>query len=185
MLRAGICIAGLCLCIFCTGGEGSGDIVEEMKRMEAQIRNLSSKLEDQQKKIDEQDRTIVSLKGQGVAVLRDNPALDKLTAPSTPGTGDGDGSKSPYELPGVTVTAPIQRTISEIYDGNEKVGSYGQPRWTTQRRFSETRAYVIPAGTFEFEYWNIVEVPKNAGVTTSEQRFEAEIGLGNRLQFDL
>jgi hypothetical protein len=66
----------------------------------------------------------------------------------------------------------------------EHIGSYQQPLWTTQRRFLETRAYVIPEGDFEFEYWNIVESERNK-VTLTTQKYEAEIGLGNRLQLDV
>jgi hypothetical protein len=34
------------------------------------------------------------------------------------------------------------------------VGPYGQPEWTTERAFSNSRVYVRPAGTLEFDqFW--------------------------------
>jgi hypothetical protein len=66
----------------------------------------------------------------------------------------------------------------------DQVGTYGQPRWTTRRRFAETRAYVMPKGEFEFEYWSIVEAPRHGDVEV-ETKYEVEMGLPHRLQLDI
>jgi hypothetical protein len=77
------------------------------------------------------------------------------------------------------------------------VGEYAQPLWTSQRLFSEVRTYVIPAGQFEFEYWLMLSLPsskekdeaKKANLVAPQhqvkQVYEAEMGLGHRLQLDL
>jgi hypothetical protein len=66
----------------------------------------------------------------------------------------------------------------------DRIGTYGQPRWTTHRRFSETRVYVIPRGMVDFEYWIIPETPKS-GTTAFQTLYEIEFGLPGRVQLDL
>jgi hypothetical protein len=63
------------------------------------------------------------------------------------------------------------------------VGSYGQPEWTTERAFSNSRVYVRPAGTIEFnQFWT----PEFAdGQVTHSFREEVEIGLPYRFQLDV
>jgi hypothetical protein len=87
-------------------------------------------------------------------------------------------------LPDLTVTVTAGREREDRVREEDLVGEYKQPRWTARRRFTETRTYVIPKGEFEFEYWNIVEVPRK-GEHEIMQKFEAEIGLPYRLQLDL
>jgi hypothetical protein len=163
----------------CAAGETTPDVATQMQIMQRQMSDMALKLEAQQKKIDLQDRTISALKGEE-SIIRSDDAdkiLHKLPEVNS------NGPTVPYELPGVTVTdAPI--TKSAKMDDPEKIGSYGQPIWTTRRRFSETRAYVIPEGDFEFEYWDVTEKPRH-GPTVSEQKYEVEIGLGHRLQLDI
>ncbi len=64
-----------------------------------------------------------------------------------------------------------------------QVGQYGQPEWTTERAFSNSRVYVRPAGTFEFnQFWT----PEFAeGHLTHSFREEVEIGLPYRFQLDV
>ncbi len=64
-----------------------------------------------------------------------------------------------------------------------QVGQYGQPEWTTERAFSNSRVYVRPAGTLEFnQFWT----PEFAeGHVTYSFREEVEIGLPYRFQLDL
>lgn len=76
------------------------------------------------------------------------------------------------------------RRVSEWTEEN-RVGPYGQPEWTTHRRFTETRVYVRPEGSVEFEYWLIPEIPPDGGPTETESQFELEFGLPHRLQLDL
>jgi hypothetical protein len=83
-----------------------------------------------------------------------------------------------YEMPAITVTASPLRE-------EERIGPYQQPRWSARRRFTETRSYVIPEGSFEFEYWNIMEKPRNGGDLEITTKYEAEIGLPYHLQLDL
>lgn len=68
---------------------------------------------------------------------------------------------------------------------SEKVGSYNQPAWTTKRRFSTTRVYVLPEDKVQVEYWLLMEGglsentdPKYTGI------YELKFGLGYRLQCD-
>jgi hypothetical protein len=68
------------------------------------------------------------------------------------------------------------------------VGSYGQPRWSARRRFTETRAYVRPEGQIEFEYWLTIKDRKRGdkdGEHKVTQQYELEIGLPYRFQLDL
>jgi len=83
-----------------------------------------------------------------------------------------------WTMPPVTVygDAPLRE--------EDRIGDYGQPRWTAHRRFSETRVYVIPKGMVEFEYWLIPEAPKH-GPTDFSSMYEVEFGLPKRFQVDL
>jgi hypothetical protein len=104
-----------------------------------------------------------------------------------------DRSLHSWEMPALTVHGQGR---SDMRDA-DRVGSYGQPRWSTIRRFSEVRTYVIPKGQAEFEYWLFVKTPskndiddaKAAGAPRPKaqikQQYEAEFGLGHRLQLDL
>jgi hypothetical protein len=67
---------------------------------------------------------------------------------------------------------------------DDRIGDYGQPRWTADRLFSETRVYVIPKGKVEFEYWLVPETPR-AGKTDTASQYEVEFGLSGRVQIDL
>ena len=66
----------------------------------------------------------------------------------------------------------------------DRIGDYAQPRWTTHRRFGETRVYVIPKGMVDFEYWLIPKTPKD-GSTEFKSQYEVEFGLPGRFQLDL
>lgn len=66
----------------------------------------------------------------------------------------------------------------------DRIGDYEQPRWTTHRRFGETRVYVIPKGMVDFEYWLIPQTPKD-GSTDFKSQYEVEFGLPGRFQLDL
>ena len=63
------------------------------------------------------------------------------------------------------------------------VGSYGQPEWTTERAFSNTRVYVRPAGTLEFNQFWTPEFAEDH--VTHSFREEVEIGLPYRFQLDV
>ncbi len=68
----------------------------------------------------------------------------------------------------------------------DHVGDYEQPRWTAYRRFPSTRTYVVPSGTLTLEYWNQYNQPLASHKDRRVRAYyEAEIGLGHRLQLDL
>ena len=85
-----------------------------------------------------------------------------------------------YELPPVTVTGQKPSDLRE----EDRVGPYQQPRWTTVRRFPNTRVYVVPEGKIETELWFIPRFHRD-GSTDSRALAEVEIGLPYRFQLDL
>lgn len=74
------------------------------------------------------------------------------------------------------------RAVSSLRE-EDRVGSYGQPEWSTRRLFTETRVYVRPEGQVEFEYWMQPEFKD--GETETENQYEFEFGLPHRFQLDL
>jgi hypothetical protein len=101
-----------------------------------------------------------------------------------------DGTKSPldqpagrmrsWELPAVTVEGVAPSGLRE----EERVGTYGQPRWTTRRAVPDTRIYVIPEGKVEIEYWYRPTFTRDNTVET-RMLTEVEFGLPYRFQLDL
>jgi hypothetical protein len=87
----------------------------------------------------------------------------------------------PPQNPPVMVEA---RRVSDLRE-EDRIGSYGQPEWTSHRRFAETRVYVRPEGTAEFEYWLIPETSKDGGSAETKVQYEFEFGLPWRTQLDL
>jgi hypothetical protein len=110
-----------------------------------------------------------------------NPALHAGPADQT-ASGESTNTHS-WEMPALTV----QGQRPELRE-QELIGSYGQPRWTARRRFTETRAYVVPEGQIEFEYWLTIEDHARGdskGDRTVKQQYEVEMGLPYRFQIDL
>lgn len=97
--------------------------------------------------------------------------------------GDGERLRS-WELPAIEITVEGKRESGSGLREEDRVGSYGQPRWTTKRRFGETRAYVRQEGSIQFENWYTVEVPRK-GDSEVQTQYELEIGLPYRFQLDL
>lgn len=64
------------------------------------------------------------------------------------------------------------------------VGPNRQPEWTTRRRFSTTRIYVIAPWQLEFEQWWKSKLLRDG---KTEHLFQSEIGVGlpHRFQLDL
>src|SRR5262245_25907869 len=85
-----------------------------------------------------------------------------------------------WQMPPTIVRAFKEGQLRE----EDRIGSYGQPRWTAKRLFPTTRVYVVPEGKLEFEYWTRVMVP-DEGKTTVETQYEVELGLPHRFQVDL
>ncbi len=122
----------------------------------------------------------------------DDSAIPQAGAENKTAAGSTKALHS-WELPALTIQgAPL----SDLRD-DDLVGSYGQPRWSTSRRFTEVRTYVIPAGQFDFEYWLFISQPtkrEKADAAAAgqpkpkaevKQQYEAEMGLGYRFQLDL
>ena len=83
-------------------------------------------------------------------------------------------------LPAVNASTPIDSLAEDA-----AVGPYGQPEWTTHRRFASTRVYLQQdPGEIGFEQWWRARTYKDSA---PEHRFqeEIEIGLPGRFQLDL
>lgn len=85
-----------------------------------------------------------------------------------------------WEMPPTIVRAFREGQLRE----EDRIGSYGQPRWTAKRLFPTTRVYVVPEGKVEFEWWTRAKVPEE-GPTEVETQYELEFGLPHRFQLDL
>lgn len=107
-----------------------------------------------------------------------NPATQH--PPTTAATQEPRTGHS-WELPETVVVGDRD----PYYREEDRIGDYGQPRWTARRLFPTTRIYVRPAGQFQFEHWTRVKVPRDSGKSTVENQYELEVGLGHRLQLDL
>src|SRR5262249_36962950 len=111
--------------------------------------------------------------------------------------------KKAPELPKVEVVAPQPPAVPEmsrdemnlrmgiipwnsdrITSDDQRVGTYNQPVWTTQRPFSTTRTYVLPNGTQDLEQWVRPTWNKTGKLQT---RFLEEwaVGLPCRMQLDV
>ena len=122
----------------------------------------------------------------GMVLLAATQSHAQIVNPATQQPSPAENAAKPtdshhtWEMPPVDVIgkAPL---VEE-----ERIGDYAQPRWTTHRRFGETRVYVIPRGMTDFEYWLIPETPKDGhGATDFKTQYEVEFGLPGRLQLDL
>lgn len=124
----------------------------------------------------------------------DQPADAPPTPPTPPGEGAGASEPAPrntlfgpdhrksWELPPVVVEGRPTTGLRE----EDRIGSYGQPRWTATRRFPSTRVYVIPEGKVEVEAWARATVKRSDQGGETDWRFlqELEIGLPYRFQLD-
>jgi hypothetical protein len=100
------------------------------------------------------------------------------------------------DLPPVVVPADLSREQMNLRQGvidwnsdrirsdADRVGTYNQPVWTTQRPFSTTRTYVIPEGTMDFEQWARPTWGQTGKVDTRYLE-ELTIGLPCRFQLDV
>jgi len=81
-------------------------------------------------------------------------------------------------------TLPPVKVVGERFHDEDPVGPYGQPGWTTRRRFATTRAYVLPEGQIELEAWWRGTWPEDS---QPKERIQGEIGVGlpYRLQLDM
>jgi hypothetical protein len=91
----------------------------------------------------------------------------------------------PTKLPEVLVTgaAPAEARPGWLQE-EQPVGPNEQPEWTTRRRFSTTRIYVISPWQVEFEQWWKGKFPRH-GKAENLLQSEVELGLPYRFQLDL
>jgi hypothetical protein len=117
-----------------------------------------------------------------IALAAGLAAEDVVTATPrmTGGSHETTTAVHSWEAEPIIVT-PGGSTLRE----EDRIGSYGQPRWTARRRFTETRAYVRPEGQIEFEAWLVHTAKRNGNPDQSKQVYELEIGLPHRFQLDL
>ena len=108
-----------------------------------------------------------------------NPATAQTKPKPIPTATVAQAGTHTWEMPPIEVFGKAPLVEEDL------IGTYAQPRWTTHRRFSETRVYVIPEGMADYEFWLIPEVPKHGGPTTLGAQYEFEFGLPGRIQIDL
>lgn len=107
------------------------------------------------------------------------PAADAPAAPQE-GKGDTQWPARTWEMPALSIKG---QPVSELRE-EDRIGSYGQPRWTSHRRFAASRVYVRPEGEIDMEFWGIAKIPKH-GPTKYFTQTEVEIGLPHRFQLDV
>jgi hypothetical protein len=91
-----------------------------------------------------------------------------------------DGHLPSYAMPATLVEGQRASPLRE----EDRIGPYGQPRWTAARRFPSTRVYVVPEGQVEFEFWARIKDPRD-GDPEMQTQYEWEFGLPHRFQLDL
>lgn len=111
---------------------------------------------------------------------RSNQAATAPSSTRAPEPAQAQPRLRSYELPAIDVPGEPASELRE----EDRIGSYGQPRWTANRRFPGTRIYVLPEGNAEFEFWLRPTVPDD-GKTELRTLFEFEVGLPYRFQLDL
>lgn len=120
------------------------------------------------------------------AIAAEPPVDGASSTAAAPAAGNplfGPDHRGSWELPAVVVEGQRASSLRE----EDRIGSYGQPRWTATRRFPTTRVYVIPEGKVEVEGWARATVKRSDQGGNTEWRFlqEIEIGLPHRFQLDL
>jgi hypothetical protein len=129
----------------------------------------------------ELERRVTELE-RAAGIIPQRPS-DVSTTAQPPTSGDVFTGKTPrlrsWELPPVTVVGSSEGLREE-----DRVGPYGQPRWTATRRFPGTRVYVIPEGKVEVEYWLRPTFTED-GETEIRSLYEIEFGLPHRFQLDI
>ncbi|MFI5309265.1 MAG: hypothetical protein ACHQ53_18055 [Polyangiales bacterium] len=125
------------------------------------------------------------------------------SVPAAPGTASSDTAATapPTQAATPSPSAPAQPDTSaaQTYSARavvppepgtlheeERIGDYGQPRWSAIRRFPNTRVYVRPAGSFGLEWWaQTKQSLHDAHEVRNRNDYEMEVGLGHRLQLDM
>ncbi|MCC7541175.1 MAG: hypothetical protein IT379_33460 [Deltaproteobacteria bacterium] len=132
-------------------------------------------------------RTVVRL--IGLAVLATSAASaraqDTLAQPADSARERARGDDAPSDEPTFESVTRAVRTRRRLRE-EDLVGEYGQPLWSTHRRFPTTRVYVVPAGSAQFEWWlELKQSLRDAQAARYRSQYELELGLGHHLQLDL
>lgn len=100
--------------------------------------------------------------------------------PPEPPPVDGD-----ERLPSYAARAVVPPLPGQLRE-EQRIGDYGQPRWTAHRRFPTTRVYVRPPRELAFEWWlEMKQSLEDSDAARYRSQYEFEMGLGHRLQLDL
>lgn len=118
------------------------------------------------------------------ALLSSGPFVSLAAQVVNPADHQRPKAGAPQGQPAQGEPVRVEGESVSLLREEDRIGSYGQPSWTAHRRFTETRVYVRPEGTFGFEYWVVPEVPEHGGAETAIQ-YEFEVGLPHRFQLDL
>ena len=121
-------------------------------------------------------QTVVNPGDKAADAARSAAATQDSRRPTNPFAG----RMSSYEMPAVNVEGEALSAFRE----EDKIGPYGQPRWTARRFTPVTRVYVRPPGTIEFEYWLRPTIDKD-GNTEIRTLYEMSVGLPYRFQLDM
>lgn len=176
-------LAALVFCDSFDYGAEDGELKDMVKDLQKQLQEMKHTVDAQNKKIETQDKALKEVQMKNASIKADESAGKYGGGGGGAPSGDqprGDGGR----LRSWEMTVTVEDNKPGGLREEEKVGKYGQPRWTTKRRFGETRSYVRQEGAIQFEYWNKVEVPRK-GDTEVETQYELEFGLPYRFQLDL
>lgn len=100
----------------------------------------------------------------------------------------------PILVPGVRDVPPPVLRAEVPYGGGTSptglaedtiLGPNRQPEWTTDRRWTRVRSYVIAPGQVEFESWYRGRFPRHGGNDRHIFQEEVSVGLPGRFQIDL
>lgn len=108
--------------------------------------------------------------------------LSLVAETNSPASSSPDAQAA--KLPEVIVTDSVVKP--DLLQEDRPVGPYGQPEWTTARRFTTTRVYLqqTPWST-GFEQWVRVTRDQHGGGMQTRMQEELEIGLPYRFELDL
>ncbi|HVZ94993.1 MAG TPA: hypothetical protein VG797_10835 [Phycisphaerales bacterium] len=132
---------------------------------------------------DDSERMLACSASLTLEPIAAQPAESSNAATVEPGAPVQAGRARSWELPPVVVEGEPASSLRE----EDRIGPYGQPRWTATRRFPSTRVDVIPEGKVEVEGWARATVKRSDQGGETDWRFlqEVEFGLPYRFQVDL
>src|ERR1041385_3013737 len=111
-------------------------------------------------------RTVTRMKRKPRRIIVASLLVVSSSTSNSPGqatnsTQAGDAVRA--KLPEIVVTENQTESRPGWQQEEQPVGENEQPEWTTRRRFSTTRVYVLPPWQFEFEQWWKGKFPRHGG----------------------